>query len=140
MIKWLLSMRIRTQLMLVITVSISVALLMAGTVVAITTARTAYKSLSARLETQARVAAINTAAAVSFDDSDAAARILRGLEADEAMVFAEVRRPNGTLLAQASFPQRQNSGADEIEARADIMLPQKIGVVVLHATTKEVDA
>src|SRR4051812_44046420 len=99
MINWLLSLRIRAQLMLVITVAISVALLMAGGVVALTTAHSAHAALASRLQTQARITAINSSAAVSFDDAEAAARTLRGLEADGAIVQAEVLRPDGSLLA-----------------------------------------
>jgi two-component system, sensor histidine kinase and response regulator len=140
MIDWLLSLRIRAQLMLVITVAISVALLMAGGVVAVTSTRAAHAGLTSRLQTQARVTALNSSAAVSFDDGDAAARTLKGLEADPAILQAEVLRPDGSLLARAGFANRAQSGASEIEVRADVMFPDKIGTVVLEASTAEVDS
>jgi signal transduction histidine kinase/DNA-binding response OmpR family regulator/HPt (histidine-containing phosphotransfer) domain-containing protein len=140
MINWLLSLRIRAQLMLVITAAISVALLMAGSVVALTTARSAHRALAGRLETQARVTAIDSSAAVSFDDGDAATRTLQGLEADAAIAQAEILRPDGSLLARAEFANRNAGAADAIEVRADVMLPEKIGTVVLRANTAEVNA
>jgi signal transduction histidine kinase/DNA-binding response OmpR family regulator/HPt (histidine-containing phosphotransfer) domain-containing protein len=140
MIKLLLSLRIRSQLMLLITVAISVALLLAGSVVAITTSHSSYAALSSRLETQARVTAINSSAAVSFDDGDAAARTLKGLEADSAILQAEVLRPDGSLLARTEFDNRQAAAEGQVEVRADVMFPDKIGTVVLRASTAEVDS
>jgi two-component system, sensor histidine kinase and response regulator len=140
MIKWFLSLRIRAQLMLVTAAAISIALLIAGSVVSLTTADSAHAALSNRLQTQARITAINSSAAVSFDDADAAARTLRGLEADTAIVKAEVRRPNGSVLARALFAKQEFDPKDEIEVRADILFPEKIGTVVLTASLDEVDA
>src|SRR6201996_7603755 len=105
MIKEFLSLRIRAQLMLVTAASISIALLIAGSVVSFTTADSAHAALANRLQTQARITAINSSAAVSFDDADAAARTLKGLEADAAVVQAEVRRPDGSVLARTRFRQ-----------------------------------
>src|SRR5579871_1038983 len=121
MIKWFLSLRIRAQLMLVTGVAISCALLIAGSVVSLTTANSAHAALANRLQTQARITAINSSAAVSFDDADAAARTLKGLEADAAIVKAEVRRPNGSVLASTRFAKHELDSKDEIEVRADVL-------------------
>jgi signal transduction histidine kinase/DNA-binding response OmpR family regulator/HPt (histidine-containing phosphotransfer) domain-containing protein len=140
MIKWLLALRIRTQLMLVTTIAISVALFMAGSVISLTTAQSAHTALTSRLQTQARITAINSSAAVSFDDADAAMRTLAGLEADEAILQAEVLRPDGTLLARAKFANRQSDPEHDIEVRAAIMFPDRIGTVVLRASLAEVES
>ena len=133
------SLRIRTQLMLVITVTICLALLTAGSVIAVTTYHSAHSALTNRLQTQARITALNSSAAVSFDDPDAAARTLRGLEADPAIVEADLLRSDGSMLARARF-QSPDSRTTLVEVRADVLFPERIGIVVLHASTAEVDS
>jgi two-component system, sensor histidine kinase and response regulator len=140
MMNWLLSRRIRAQLMIVITTATGVALLLAGAVVAMTTYDAAHSALLSRLQTQARVAAINSSAAVSFDDADAAARTLRGFEADSAIVEAQVLRADGSLLARATFGEAPDSGIKLVDVSADIMFPERIGTVQLKASTAEIDA
>jgi two-component system, sensor histidine kinase and response regulator len=140
MINWLLSLRIRTQLMIVITAVIGVALLMAGTVVALTTYQSARTSLVSRLQTQARVAAINSSAVMSFDDADAAARTLRGFGADPAIVEADLQRLDGSVLAQARFGSGRPPASQLVEVTADVVFPDRIGTVRLVASTAEVDA
>lgn len=140
MINRFLSLPIRAQLLWVITASISVALLTAGSVLSVTTYKTAHTALFKRLQTQARIAAVNSSAAVSFDDPEAAARTLAGLEADSAIVEAKLLRTDGSLLAHAAFGPNRELTSNPIEVRADVLFPDKIGTVVLRASTGEVDS
>ncbi len=134
------SLRIRSQLMLVITATICVALLTAGTVIGLTTYRSAHAALSSRLLTQARITAVNSSAAVSFDDAEAAARTLKGLEADPAIVEADLLRVDGTVLARATFRHSRLAATGLVNSRADVMFPDRIGTVVLRASPDEVNA
>jgi two-component system, sensor histidine kinase and response regulator len=140
MIKRLTSLRIRAQLMLIMGVVIGMALVIAGIVVAITDYRSGHQALTHRLQTQADITAINSSAAVAFDDAEAATRTLKGLSADRAIVQAELLRADGSPLASETFGEIQPTGTKLVEVSANVMLPQRIGTVRLRATTAEVDA
>jgi len=140
MIKWLTALRIRAQLMLVMGVAIGMALLIAGAVFAITNYQSGHRALTQRLQTQADITAINSSAAVAFDDAEAATRTLKGLSADRAIVQAELLRADGSPLASERFGGMRPPDTKFVEVSADVMLPQRIGSVRLRATTAEVDA
>jgi len=140
MIRQLTSLRIRAQLMLVLGVAISMALLIAGAVVAISNYRSGHQALTQRLQTQADIIAINSSAALAFDDAEAATRTLKGLSADPAIVQAELLRADGSALARESFGGKQLKGVKFVDVSANVMLPQRIGSIHLRAATAEVDA
>ena len=140
MIKRLTAMHIRAQLMFVMGLSIGMALLIAGAVVAITNYRASHQALTQHLQTQADITAINSSAAVAFDDVEAATRTLRSLGADLAIVRAELLRADGSALARETFGRDRPAEETLVEVTANVMLPQRIGTLRLWATTAEVDA
>lgn len=137
---WIVARRIRAQLMLIVGVAVSMALLMAGAVVAFTAFHDGRHALTARLETQAQIIATNSAAAVAFDDADAATKTLAALGADQAMLSAELLHPDGTRLAMVELRKPATNHSGFVEVEADVNSPDKIGSVRLRAQTGEVDA
>jgi len=126
--------------MLLMSVAIGMALFIAGAVVAITTYRSGHQALIQRLQTQADITAINSSAAVAFDDAEAATRTLKSLGADRAIVLAQLLRMDGSPLAREMFGKALPTEGKFVEVSANVMLPQRIGSVRLRATTAEVDA
>ena len=133
-------MRIRAQLMLMMGLATGMALLIAAIAVAVSDYRSGHAALDRRLQTQADITAFNSSAAVAFDDLDAATRILKGLNADQAILVAEVLRQDGSVLAHTEFRNPARFGSAVVTVSADVLLTQKIGTVKLLASTAEVDA
>ena len=133
-------MKIRSQLMLMMGLATGMALLIAAIAFAVSDYRSGHAALVRRLQTQADITAFNSSAAVAFDDLDAATRILKGLNADQAILAAEVLRQDGSVLAHTDFRNPARFGSAAVTVRADVLLTQRIGTVKLLASTAEVDA
>ena len=135
------SLPIRVKLMLLACLSSGVALLISGGVHAFTDYTSGKHRLLHRLQTQTDVAALNTAAAVAFDDSKAAANILEALRADSAIVQAAIIRADGTVFVSRNFRREgAQPAAGMVSAQADIELGDRLGIVRLWASTDELDA
>jgi signal transduction histidine kinase/DNA-binding response OmpR family regulator len=132
-------LRIRTALMLLMGFATGMALLIAALAIAVSDYRSGDAALVRRLQTQADIAAFHISAAVAFDDADSATRILQGLNADRAILAAEVLRQDGSVLARAGFKDPVRFGSAVVTVRADVLLTQPIGTVKLLASTAEVD-
>jgi two-component system, sensor histidine kinase and response regulator len=129
------SLGIRGKLMLLVTLASAMALLTAGAVLILVDYQSAQLALVQRLDTQARITAKNSAAALAFDDSEAASGILGALTADRAIVAAQVVRTNGTVLAQHGVTGRDPQAL--IHVHADVRLDEALGEVHLWATRAE---
>jgi len=130
--------RTRTVLMLTMGSAVAIALLIAGVIVGIADYHSGHLSLERRLQTQAAIMAVNSSAAVAFDDATAATELLNGLRADAAITDAELRRANGTILASEQFAMTTADSA-AIEVTSPIRVGQVIGSVRLRASMTEVD-
>jgi signal transduction histidine kinase/DNA-binding response OmpR family regulator len=130
--------RTRTVLMLTMGSAVAIALLIAGVVVGIADYHAGHLSLERRLQTQAAIMAVNSSAAVAFDDATAATQLLNGLRADAAITDAELRRADGTILASEQFTMAKADSAT-IEVTSPIRVGQVIGSVRLRASMTEVD-
>ena len=148
---WLGSLRIGTKLMLFAGLACGMALLLAGVVLIIADYSSSRYALLKRLQTQAEITAGNSAAAVAFDDSQAATHTLEALSADRAIVSAKILRKDGTLLAQhgratdRAASESAKSGAHPkldnlIHVNAPVILDERIGQVTLWATPAELEA
>ena len=100
---WLASIPIRGKLMLLASLASATALVIAAIIISVMDYRQGRYALFHRLQTQADVVAIGTAAAVAFDDEAAADRALDALAADHAIVQAVVFRSDGSRLAERQF-------------------------------------
>jgi hypothetical protein len=94
---------IRSKIIVLASLSSAMALILAGTAIAFTDYASGKRSLMHRLQTQAQITATHSAAAVAFDDADAAAHALEALRSDRAIMAAEIRRNDGTQLAKQEF-------------------------------------
>jgi signal transduction histidine kinase/CheY-like chemotaxis protein/HPt (histidine-containing phosphotransfer) domain-containing protein len=127
------SLPIRTKIILLASLSSAMALILAGTAIAYTDYMSGKRALMHRLQTQAQITATHSAAAVAFDDADAAAHALEALRADRAIMAAEIRRADGSQLAKKEFLREVGT----VHVIASIVLEQDIGTLSLWATPKE---
>jgi two-component system, sensor histidine kinase and response regulator len=139
MLRRLASLPIRVKLMFLASFASTTALLLAGGILSVAEYRSDQQALTSRLQTQADIAARNTAAAVAFEDADAATRTLDALAADQAILAAEVRRNDGTLLAQYQRKGFANP-SDDVQVSSPIVLDDHIGTLTLSATRAEIKA
>ena len=98
--QWVASLPIRVKLMVLASFASGTALLLAGGILSVAEYRSDQQRLVQRLQTQADITARNTAAALAFDDAEAATLTVQALAADQAIMAAEVLRLDGTKLAQ----------------------------------------
>jgi signal transduction histidine kinase len=134
---WFERLAIRGKLTLLASLSSGFALLLAGLVLAIADYRSDQKDLLHRLETQAQIAARDSAAAVAFDDTDAAKRSLSALSADTALVAAAIRRVDNSVLALYGPDQTAKPNGDLIHIKTDIVLDGPLGVLEVWARRDE---
>jgi signal transduction histidine kinase/PleD family two-component response regulator len=130
---WLTSVPIRAKLMLLASVAGIVALAISGGINAYTQYHTGSNALVHRLQMHADMAALNGAAALAFNDTEAASKVLNALRVDAAVTGASITPKDGTPLA-AWGPA--NAHAD-IQVQADVTLGESIGTVRIEATSKE---
>ena len=136
---WFEKLPIRSKLTMLASFASGMALLIAGVVLAITDYRTDQHELLRRLQTQAQITAGDSAAAVAFEDHDAADRSLAALRADQAIVAAAIRRTDDFLLAHygGDLAAAQSNPA-LIHVTADVILDGHIGTLHLWASRQEV--
>jgi len=134
---WFARLAIRGKLTLLASLSSGVALLLAGLVLAIADYRTDQKDLMRRLETQAQITAGDSAAAVAFDDEDAAKRSLAALGADKAFVAAALRRTNGSVLTLYGPDLINQPNGDLIHVHVPVVLDGPLGTLEVWAKRDE---
>jgi two-component system sensor histidine kinase/response regulator len=132
---------IRAKLTILMCVASALALLLVTGVNFVTDYKLGRQQLAARLQTQAEITAIHSAAALGFDDAEAAQRTLEALQADSAIIAARISRADGTVLAQATFhaPARGDSRSFLL-AKADVVQGDLLGSVMLTATRKQLNS
>lgn len=146
------SLPVRGKLMVLATLSSTMALLAAGVALSIVDYQSGKRALVQRLHTQAEITARNSAAALAFDDPASAAATIEALSADSAIVAAEIVRLDGTVLGSygramdaaarkppATAGMRAES-AGLIHVDAPVKLDEQVGVVHLWATSGELQA
>ena len=139
--EWIVARRIRAQLMLIVGVAVSMALLMAGAVVAVTAFHDGRHALTARLETQApdhrhqqrRRGGVRRCRRGHQDAGGARCRPGHAERGGCCIRMALV-----WPWSSCASPRPNHSGFVEVEA--DVNSPDKIGSVRLRAQTGEVDA
>jgi two-component system sensor histidine kinase/response regulator len=127
---------IRIKIVLLASLSSAMALIIAGGAIAYTDYVSGKRALFHRLQTQAQITATHSAAAVAFDDADAAGHALEALRADRAIMAAEILRADGTRLAKKEFLRELGN----VHVVASVVLEQDIGTLHLWATPKELHA
>ncbi len=132
--RWFASVPIRTKLMLLASMVGVVALLISGGINAFTQYQTGRGALLHRLQMHADMAALNCAAALAFNDADAADKALNALRLDSAVVAASIVHKDGTSLSR----WRSAAGlTTDVYIHSDVALGEGIGVVQIEATTEE---
>lgn len=135
---WFEKLPIGSKLTMLASLASGMALLIAGVVLAITDYQTDQHELLRRLQTQAQITAGDSAAAVAFEDHDAANRSLAALRADQAIVAAAIRRSDDLLLANYGIDLAvAQSSPDLMHVTADVVLDGHIGSVHLWASRQE---
>jgi two-component system sensor histidine kinase/response regulator len=130
---WLTSVPIRAKLMLLASVAGIVALAISGGINAFTQYHTGSNALVHRLQMHADMAALNGAAALAFNDTEAAGKVLNALRVDAAVTGASITQKDGTQLA-AWGPAGTHA---DIQVQSDVTLGESIGTVRIEATSKE---
>jgi signal transduction histidine kinase/CheY-like chemotaxis protein/HPt (histidine-containing phosphotransfer) domain-containing protein len=131
------SVPIRAKLMLLASIVGVVALLISGAINAYTQYQSGRSALLHRLQTHVDMAAFNGAAALAFDDAEAADEVLGAFRVDSAVINASIVRKDGRPLVQREFAVDTPA---EIEVHADITFGERIGTVQIHATSEELRA
>src|SRR5579875_250408 len=101
--RWLASLPIRRKLALLASLANIMALIVAFLILSIAGIHTSTVQFIQGLETEAGIVARTAAPAVAGGDAAAAGRELELLAADSSIARAEIRRPDGSLLASRSF-------------------------------------
>lgn len=138
--QWFERLAIGGKLTLLAILVSGMALLLAGIVLTVADYRADQQEMGRRLETQANITARDSAAAVAFDDHEAATRSLSALSADSSIVAAEIHYAQGGVLARfgrdlASAPDRNQF----VHVKADIELDGIIGSLHLWAKRDELN-
>jgi CheY-like chemotaxis protein/HPt (histidine-containing phosphotransfer) domain-containing protein/HAMP domain-containing protein len=123
--------------MLLASVAGIVALAISGGINAYAQYHTGSNALTHRLQMHAEMAALNGAAALAFNDSEAAGKVLDALRVDAAVTGASFVHKDGIQLA--AWGTAADAHAD-VQVRADVTLGESIGVVRVQATSKELRA
>jgi signal transduction histidine kinase/CheY-like chemotaxis protein/HPt (histidine-containing phosphotransfer) domain-containing protein len=140
---WLSRLPIRGKLMFLATIVICVALFISGAVLIYYAHSNGDSALHHRLETQARIMALSSSAALAFEDEAAAKNTLMALAGDSAILAANIVHADGSPFVEQVFAKgvthdvRQDG--DVIHVTADIMLDGKIGAVHLWAAKGELN-
>ncbi|MGH8176103.1 MAG: response regulator, partial [Steroidobacter sp.] len=135
---------IRGKLMLLAGIVTAVALLICGAVLVYYAYAGSANALRHRLETQAKIMAISSAAALTFDDVEAAQSTIEALAGDSAILAAEIVRADGSRFIAHEFGSQTLDMVRELDGvvhtSTDIVLDERIGEVRLWATTAELGA
>jgi signal transduction histidine kinase/DNA-binding response OmpR family regulator len=132
--RWFSSLPIRLKLVLLAAVVCAIALLASA---GINTTQDFYAGRNAlvhRLHTQAQIAALNSSAALSFDDVEVATHILESMRADSAIVAAEIDRANGQRFAHVDLRERPGH---MLVVSEDVVIGERIGQLTLWGTDEE---
>ena len=135
--RWISSLRIQAKLVLIVGVVTAIALLTSGGIHTAASYYAGKKSLEHRLQTQAEIAALNSSAALAFDDTEVATHILDALRADSAVVAASIERASGEQFVRVELAPVP---AYEMRASADIVVGERIGQVTLWGSDHELRA
>ena len=84
--RWLNSLPIRAKLLLLVCLASALALVTEGVILAFNSYSSGKLALVHRLQSEADIAAVNSTAALTFEDQDAAIHTLDALSADRAIV------------------------------------------------------
>ena len=132
--RWFSSLPIRLKLVLLAAVVGAIALFASAGINTTSDFYSGRNALVHRLHTQAQIAALNSSAALSFDDAEVATQILEALRADTAIVSAEVERADGQRFVHVNLRQRPGH---ILVVTEDIIVGERIGRVTLWGTDQE---
>lgn len=152
---WFKDISIKRKLTVILIVTSSAALLMAGAATIIYERLTFPRNLAQNLASLADVVGNNSAAAILFNDETAAAETLQGLRATPSIMMAQVYRKDGSVLAsylrtgetmatlsptQSTFSQ-ETITADHVDVFRPIFFgAERVGGIVLRSDLTEVKA
>ena len=132
--RWFSSLPIRLKLVLLAAVVGAVALFASAGINTTSDFYSGRNALVHRLHTQAQIAALNSSAALSFDDVEVATHILEALRADTAIVSAEIERADGQRFVHVNLRQRPGH---ILVVSEDIVVGERVGRVTLWGTDQE---
>jgi two-component system, sensor histidine kinase and response regulator len=140
--QWISRLPIRGKLILLAAVATCVGLLVSGAVLVYYFNYSGEHALQHRLQTQARIMALNSSAALAFEDAEAAKNTLLALAGDTAILAATIERADRTIFVEHVFGDEPlesiRSGESVMHASADIVLDERIGSVELWASEREI--
>jgi signal transduction histidine kinase/CheY-like chemotaxis protein len=132
--RWFSSLPIRLKLVLLAAVVGAISLLASAGINTTADFYAGRNALVHRLHTQAQIAALNSAAALSFEDAQVATHILEALKADTAVVAAEIEDSDGHRFVHVNLGKRPGH---ILVVSEDIILGERIGRVTLWGTDQE---
>ena len=142
--RWVSRLPLRGKLVLLVAIATIVALSISGAVLTYYAHDTSDRALRHRLETQVRMIALNSSAAIAFEDLEAARNLLKTLAGDSAILSADITLPDGTVFVEQVFADQSSDEIrgrrDVVRAEAPIVLDGHIGTVRLWAARGELRA
>lgn len=109
---------IRARLLALVVLSTTIALVVAGLAMLLLNVRSYRRTLTAEIDTEARILALSTGSALAFDDRAIAERTLKALQARPAVLVAALYRSDGRIFAEYERPE-QAPPARRISAASD---------------------
>ncbi len=142
--RWLSRLPIRGKLLWLAAIVASVVLFISGTVLISYAYDASADALRHRVQTQAKIMALSSSAALAFEDEEAAKSTLLALAGDQAILGAQIARADGTPFIEHVFGsesiERMRARDDVIHAASDIVLDERIGVIHIWAASSELKA
>ena len=132
--RWFSSLPIRLKLVLLAAVVGAIALFASAGINTTADFYSGRNALVHRLHTQAQIAALNSSAALSFDDVEVATHILEALRADNAIISAEIEHADGQRFVHVNLRQRPGH---ILVVDEDIVVGERIGRLTLWGTDQE---
>ncbi len=142
--QWLSRLPIRGKLLWLAAVVASVALIISGAVLISYAHDASADALHHRVQTQAKIMALSSSAALAFEDQEAAKNTLLALAGDQAILGAQIERADGTPFIEHAFGSeaiaQMRIRPDVVHASADIVLDERIGAIHIWAARSELKA
>lgn len=139
--QWLSKLPIRGKLLWLVTIVATIAMLICSAVLIWYGHEAGSRALRNRVQTHADVMAMSSAAALAFEDEEAAKNTLLALAKDPTILGARIVRADGSTFTEHAFIDQSFeqilARRDAVHLSADVVVDERIGTIHLWATTRE---
>ena len=139
------SLSIKKKLVFIILSSIGIAITLSATIIMYTDIKNQEANLFDRIEAHARIAAVNTSAALLFDDSISANEVLHSLSLEHSIVRAIIYDSSNNIFASYKRNRTYQNGRNNVDSseKSNIIISapisynnKDIGTITIYASKK----